>query len=192
MIVNYASEAKNPKRNIPLALFTALGIGLVLYLVLQAAFLSSATLGIDYRSPFVELAISLNLGWLVMLLKVDATLSPSGTGFMYMGTSSRMLKAMSREGQLPRGFNVLHPKYQVSHRALFANTVLSLVLFGVFRTWQSLVIVVSTFHVISYLAGPLAVGKLRLTLPKHERIFQVALLLDRLSRTVYGIEHTVC
>jgi amino acid transporter len=173
MIVNFASEAKDPKRNIPIALFSALGIGLALYLALQAAFIGSANLNIDYQSPFVQLAVSLNLGLLVMLLKVDATLSPSGTGFMYMGTSSRMLKAMSREGQLPRGFNVLHPKYQVSHRSLFANTLLSLILFAVFRTWQSLVIVVSTFHVISYLAGPLAVGKLRLTMPKAERMFHV-------------------
>lgn len=173
MIVNFASEAKNPGRSIPIALFCALALGLALYLALQAAFIGAANLHINYQSPFVQLAVSLNLGWLVMLLKVDATISPSGTGFMYMGTCSRMLKAMSREGQLPRGFNVLHPKYQVSHRSLFANTLLSLILFGVFRTWQSLVIVVSTFHVISYLAGPLAVGKLRLTMPKAERMFHV-------------------
>ncbi len=175
MIVNFASEAKNPKHNIPIALFAALGIGLALYIGLQAAFIGSANLSINYNSPFVELALSLNLGWLAMLLKADATLSPSGTGFMYMGTSSRMLKAMSREGQLPRGFNVLHPKYHVSHRSLFTNMLLSLILFFVFKTWQSLVLVVSTFHVISYLAGPLAVGKLRLTMPKEERMFHVPL-----------------
>ena len=49
-----------------------------------------------------------------MLLKADAAISPSGTGFMYVASTTRMLTAMSREGQLPRGFNVLHPKYHMS------------------------------------------------------------------------------
>ena len=85
---------------------------------------------------------------------------------MYMGASSRMLKAMSREGQLPKYFNVLHSKYCISHRALFANAVIALILFSVFKTWQNLVVIIAIFHVISYLAGPLAVSKLRRTIPK--------------------------
>ena len=86
-----------------------------------------------------------------------------------------MLTAMSREGQLPKGFNVLHPKYHISHRSLIANTILSMILFFVFKTWISLVVVVSTFHVISYLAGPLAVGKLRITMANDKRTFTMPL-----------------
>ena len=163
MITNFTAEAKNPKRDIPIALFLALGIGLLLYLALQAAFLGSADLTQVYKSPFIELAATLNMGWLVMLLRADAVVSPSGTGFMFIASCTRMLTGMSREGQLPKSFYVLHPKYHMSHRSLIANTILALILFSVFKTWIGLVVVVSVFHVISYLAGPLAVGKLRIT-----------------------------
>ena len=173
MIVNFTSEAKHPKRDIPIALFLSLGLALVLYLGLQTAFMSVANLHIDYNSPFIELAATLNLGWLVMLLKADAIISPSGTGFMYIGSTTRMLTAMSREGQLPSGFNVLHPKYNVSYRSLIANTLISIVLFFVFKTWVALILVTSSFHVISYLAGPLAVGKLRIKMPDEKRLFNL-------------------
>ncbi len=175
MIVNFTSETKRPKRDIPIALFLSLAISLILYLGLQAAFIGAADLNIDYQSPFVELVATFNLGWLVMLLKIDAAVSPSGTGFMYVGSTSRMLTAMSREGQLPRGFNVLHPKYHVSHRSLIANTLISIILFFVFKTWTALILVTSSFHVISYLAGPLSVGKLRITMPNEERLFNLPL-----------------
>ena len=173
MIVNFTGEAKKPRRDVPTALFLSLGIGLLLYLALQAVFIGSANLSIDYQSPFVELAIALNLGWLAMLLKIDAAVSPSGTGFMYIGACTRMLTAMSREGQLPKGFSVLHPKYHMSHRSLIANTIIAMILFAVFKTWVGLVVVVSTFHIISYLAGPIAVGKLRITMPNDKRIFSL-------------------
>ena len=175
MIVNFTGETKKPSRDIPIAMFLALVIGLILYLALQLSFLGGANLSIAYNSPFIELAVALNMGWLVLLLQADAAVSPSGTGFSFMASSTRMLTAMSREGQLPKEFNVLHPKYHISHRSLIGNTILALVLFGVFKTWTSLVLVVSTFHVISYLAGPLALGKLRLTMPDKERQFSLPL-----------------
>lgn len=173
MIVNFTSEAKKPKRDIPLALFSALALGLVLYMGLQAAFLNSADLSINYQSPFIELVAALNLGWMVLILQVGAAVSPSGTGFSYIASSSRMLTAMGHVGQLPRYFSRLHPKYHISHRSLIANTALSMVLLMVFKTWVGLVVVVSSFHLLSYLAGPIAVGKLRRTMPTHERMFKV-------------------
>ena len=164
---------KKPKRDIPIALFFSLALALVFYLGLQIAFLGSANLQFHYNSPFIELVAALGMGWLVILLQADAAISPSGCGFTYIASTTRMLTAMSREGQLPRFFNVLHPKYNISHRSLIANTALSILLFGIFRSWVHLVLVVSTFHVISYLAGPLALGRLRKTMPNAERMFKL-------------------
>lgn len=175
MIVNFTGEAKKSSRDIPIAMFLSLAIGLILYLALQVSFLGAANLSTLYNSPFIELAVALNMGWLVILLQADAAVSPSGTGFSFMASTTRMLTAMSREGQLPSGFNILHPKYNISHRSLIGNTILALILFGVFKTWIGLVLVVSTFHVVSYLAGPLAVGKLRITMPNKERSFSLPL-----------------
>jgi len=173
MIVNFTSEAKRPKIDVPLALFLSLGIGLLLYLALQAAFFNSADLSINYQSPFVELVAALNMGWMVVLLQAGAAISPSGTGFSYMASSTRMLTAMSHVGQLPQFFSRLHPVYHISHRSLVANTLLSLLFFLIFKTWLGLVVVVSSFHLLSYLAGPVALAKLRRTMPDNERIFKM-------------------
>lgn len=173
MIVNFTGEAKNPKIDVPVALFLTLGLGLALYLGLQAAFLNSGNLTFNYQSPFVELVAALNLGWMVILLQVGAAVSPSGTGFSYIASSTRMLTAMSRVGQLPGLFSKLHPKYHMSHPSLIANTALALLFFLVFKTWVGLVVVVSSFHLLSYLAGPMAVGRLRRRMPKEERMFKM-------------------
>ena len=173
MIVNFTSEAKRPKRDIPIALFLSLGLGLLLYLALQAAFLNSGDISFHYQSPFVELVAALSMGWMVILLQVGAVVSPSGAGFSYIASSTRMLTALSNVGQLPRYFSRLHPKYHMSQRSLIANTLLSLLFFFVFKTWVGLVVVVSAFHLLSYLAGPMAVGKLRRTMPDNERMFKM-------------------
>ena len=46
--------------------------------------------------PFAGLASALGLGWLAILLYIDAAVSPAGTGLLYTGTSSRLFYAMSR------------------------------------------------------------------------------------------------
>ena len=171
MAVNFTGEVKNPKRDIPAALFLSLALALIFYLGLQVAFLGNANPHFNYNSPFVELVAALGMGWLVILLKADAAISPSGCGFSYIASTTRMLTAMSRERQFPKFFNVLHPKYGISYRSLITNTILSILLFGIFKSWARLILVVSTFHVISYLAGPLAVGRLRKTMPDADRSF---------------------
>ena len=193
MIVNFTGEAKRPKRDVPIALFGALSLGLALYIGLQAAFLHSANLTINYQSPFLQLVATLNIAWMVILLQVGAVVSPSGAGFSFIASSTRMLTSMSEVGQLPRFFSKLHPKYHISHRSLLANTVLSIAFFFIFKTWIALVVVVSSFHLISYLAGPLALSKLRKTMPAEKRLFKmpIAWLLAPLLFVVITVLFTM-
>ena len=39
---------------------------------------------LNFNSPFADLAIALNINWLVIVLYLDAFVSPSGTGTTYM------------------------------------------------------------------------------------------------------------
>lgn len=106
-VVSYASEVKNPGRNVPLAIFIALVLVLCLYLGLQYAFMQAVPhdylvekggwAGLDFESPLLQLATMLGLGYISMLLIVDSIVSPSATGYIYLGASSRMLYAMSSE-----------------------------------------------------------------------------------------------
>ena len=104
-VVAYASEVKNPGRNVPLAIVLALILVLILYLSLQYAFMQAVPhdylvskggwAGLDFESPLLQLATILGLGYISILLIIDSVISPSATGYSYLGASSRMLYAMS-------------------------------------------------------------------------------------------------
>ena len=65
--------------------------------------------GIDFSSPFAQLALLLNLHWLAILLYADAFVSPSGTGITYTASTARMIYGMERNGTLPKILGRLHP-----------------------------------------------------------------------------------
>ncbi|MCP4474304.1 MAG: APC family permease [Gammaproteobacteria bacterium] len=169
-IASFAAEAKNPRRNIPRSLVVSLLIALAIYLVLQTAFIGALPTGmvnkgwgaLNFSSPLAQLTTLIGLNVITLILYIDACLSPSGTGLVYSGTTGRMLTAMAQEKQAPAFFNFLHPKYHFSRRSLIFNTVVAIGMVTLFRNWRSLMIVVSQFHILSFMACPLAVMRIRL------------------------------
>ncbi|NDT66654.1 APC family permease, partial [Francisella tularensis subsp. holarctica] len=169
-VVAYASEVKNPGRNIPLAIILALLIVLVLYLGLQYAFMQAVPhqylldkggwAGLDFDSPLLQVATLLGLGYISFLLIVDSVISPSATGYTYLGASSRMLYAMSSEGQMPRYFAKITPIVNISRRSLLANFILSVIFLFFSDNWTGLMLVVTGFHIIGYMAAPVSMGAL--------------------------------
>lgn len=173
-IVNFAGEAKNPQRNIPIALIASILICLLIYLVLQTAFIGALNpkelahgwQGLNFSSPFVQLAISFNLNLMALVLYIDAVISPSGTGVAYIGSTARMLFGMQRSGYMPAPTGKLHPVYQIPRNAMWVSLILGFVFLWIFRGWGQLATVISVMHTISYVAGPLAVAGLSQISPK--------------------------
>lgn len=169
-VVAYASEVKNPGRNIPLAIVLALVLVLILYLGLQYAFMQAVPYellvskggwaGLDFESPLLQLATLLGLGYISFLLIIDSVISPSATGYSYLGASSRMLYAMSSEGQMPRYFAKITPIVNISRRSLLANFFLAAVFLFFSDNWTALMLVVTGFHIIGYMAAPISMGAL--------------------------------
>jgi amino acid transporter len=176
--VNLAGEARNPARSIPFAVLGSIGIASVIYVLLQFAYLGAVPPemlakagwhGIDFRSPFAELALIVNLHWLAMLLYADAFVSPSGTGITYTATTARMLYGMSRNGSLPKLFTRLHDRYGIPRPAMWMNLVVSFLFLFFFRGWGTLAAVISVATIISYLTGPVSAMTLRRTAEKMHR-----------------------
>lgn len=195
MIAMYCSELDNPKKNIPRALVLSVFICLLLYLLLQTAFIAALPTemvakgwaNIHFTSPLAQLLLLFNIHFLTMwamVLYFDATISPSGTGIIYMGSSSRTLTGMARDKQLPQYFNNIHPIYQLSRRSLlFTASVCSLSVL-VFKNWQEIMIIVTVFQLISCVAIPVAFVKLRISKPDLPRQYRVKLGLT-LSYFIY-------
>lgn len=180
--VNMAGEARNPGRNIPFAIIGAIILATIVYVLLQVAYLGAVPSellakagwhGIDFSSPFAELAVIVNLNWLAILLYADAFVSPSGTGMTYTASTARMIYGMERNGTLPKIFGKVHPKWGVPRPAMWLNLVVAFIFLFFFRGWDSLAAVISVATIISYLTGPVSVMTLRRTAPELHRPFRL-------------------
>ncbi|MDR5829535.1 APC family permease [Caballeronia sp. LP006] len=182
--VNLAGEARNPSRSIPFAVIGSILIALVIYVLLQVAYIGAVNPAdvakgwshFNFASPFAELALALNLNWLAVLLYVDAFVSPSGTGTTYMATTTRMIYAMERNNTMPKIFGNVHPFYGVPRPAMWFNLFVAFVFLFFFRGWGTLAAVISVATVISYLTGPVSLMALRRAAPDLERPVRLPLM----------------
>jgi len=155
----------------------------VIYVILQLAYLGAvppALLakagwhGLEFRSPFAQLALIVNLNWLAVLLYADAFVSPSGTGITYTAGTARMIYGMERNGTLPGVLGRLHPVYGVPRPAMWFNLIVAFLFLFFFRGWGTLAAIISVALVISYLIGPVSALALRRTAERMHRPFRVA------------------
>jgi amino acid transporter len=180
--VNLAGEARNPGRSVPFAVIGSILLATVVYVLLQIAFigavppdqLGNGWAGLEYASPFAQLATALMINWMAILLYADAFVSPSGTGATYTATTARMIYAMERNGQLPKIFGHINPRFGIPRPAMWLNLVVSFIFLFFFRGWGTLAAVISVSTIISYLTGPVSVMTLRRTAPELKRPLRIA------------------
>jgi amino acid transporter len=180
--VNLAGEARHPARSIPFAVLGSILLATVIYVILQVAYLGvvppallakAGWHGLDFRSPFAQLALIVNLNWLAVLLYADAFVSPSGTGITYTASTARMIYGMERNGTLPAVLGRVHPVFGVPRAAMWFNLIVSFLFLLFFRGWAALAAVISVAIVISYLIGPVSSLALRHTAERIKRPFRV-------------------
>jgi amino acid transporter len=180
--VNLAGEARNPGRSIPFAIVGSITIATVVYMILQVAYIGAIPPdllakagwhGLDFSSPFADLAKILGLFWLANLLFLDAFISPSGTGMTYTATTARMIYGMERNGTLPKILGLVDPKSGVPRPAMWLNLVVSFLFLFFFRGWGTLAAVISVATIISYLTGPVSVMTLRRTASELHRPLRI-------------------
>lgn len=179
--IQLAGEARNPQRAIPIAIIGALVFCIVLYVLLQVAFIGALkpefiANGWNHLSfkgdtgPFAGILASLGIMWLVLIIYADAFISPFGTAYIYTASTARVSYAMSEIGFFPKQWQKLNKK-GVPVIGLFTNYCVGLLLFLPFPGWQSMVTFIISCFVISYSIGPLALVILRKSHPQHKRSF---------------------
>jgi amino acid transporter len=122
--------------------------------------------------PFAGLASAVGLGWLAILLYVDAVISPGGTGLLYTGTSSRLSYALGRNGYIPSFFAWLSDR-GVPLFSIVTSFVVGMVIFLPFPGWQQLVGFITSATVLAYALAPLALSALRRQDPERDRPFRL-------------------
>lgn len=171
--VDLSGEARNPRRDIPRSILVAIAASVLLYLLLQFAFLvaipdselAHGWRGIDLTSPFGQLALLLNLGWLASILYADAVISPAGSQFVGIAESSRTTYALAKNRFLPKFFLEVDGGSGVPRRALLLNFVLGLLVLIPLHSWISLVSVIGDVFLLSYAISSVAAGTFRAAAP---------------------------
>ena len=135
-----AGEARNPRRDIPLALVrTILGIT-AFYVLLQAVAVSVAP-GIGASdAPLADVATVLLGGAGAAVIALGAVFSISGNLTASMLSAPRMLYALGRQGSLPAWFGRVHDRFQTPANAIgfYAGFTILLALSGGF-VWLAVV-----------------------------------------------------
>ncbi len=112
-------------------------------------------------------------GWAYILL-LDAVVSPSGTGWIYTGTSTRTMYGFATNGYLP-GIFLKVGKTRIPIYSLIAATIIAAIFMLPFPSWQSLVGFISSATVFTYLMGGIGLETLRKTAPELNRPYRLPL-----------------
>src|SRR5262249_55804209 len=182
-----AGEVRNPQRNLPGAIIGAILTGTAIYVLLQVVFIGaiphnlvSGHLGFAGIAgtnpvaigPFAGLAAVAGLAWLAAILRIDAFISPYGTGQIYMTSTSRVGYGLARNRYFPSMFTKTD-KNGVPWFSLVLGFVFGLVFLLPFPSWHSLVGLVTSASVLMYAGAPLAMGAFRKVLPDASRPYKM-------------------
>jgi amino acid transporter len=183
--VQLGGESSNPKRDIPRAVIGATLIGALIYILVQFAFIGAlapatlahsstwATLGTNNAtlaaSPYATLATVAGLGWLAAILRIDAVISPGGTGLIYNTTTSRLSFGLSKNGFVPRVFEATSKKTKVPVFGIIIATIVGALFLLPFPAWSELIGIVTGASVLMYAGAPLSLGALRYSKPQLHR-----------------------
>lgn len=165
-VVQLAAEAKNPRESIPVAIFGALFICMIIYVLVQIAFIAALpaaalqqgwmhTAFAGDKGPFAGLLTLFGFAWFVKALYFDACISPYGTALVQSVATSRITYAMSQNHYFPSW--LMHTtKTGTPIRALLLNTMIGFLFFLPFPSWQHMVGFLVSCLILGYVVGPMS------------------------------------
>ncbi|WRN61522.1 APC family permease [Staphylococcus aureus] len=152
-IINMGSEIKNPEKNIARGIAISLSISAVLYIILQSTFITSMPQsmlqhsgwnGINFNSPFADLAILLGINWLAILLYIEAFVSPIRYWRVICRRYRSSFTSNGKNGHIPKFLGKMNEKYHIPRVAIIFNAIISMIMVTLFRDWGTLAAVIST------------------------------------------------
>jgi amino acid transporter len=179
-----AGEIKNPQKNLPRAILGALVIAIVIYTLLQVVFIGAlphSQLAHGFANisnsqvlagPFAGVAGLAGIAWLAWILRLDAVISPGGTGLIYFTSTSRVSYGLARNRYYPPIFARTDSR-GVPWFGLFASFVFGCIFLLPFPSWHALVGLVTSAAVLMYAGAPLSLGAFRSQVPDANRPYRM-------------------
>jgi APA family basic amino acid/polyamine antiporter len=169
-----SGEVKNPKKNIPLGLLYGALIVIVLYVVINLAYLYVMPIEEIAKSPLVAAAAAEKIfgsygGSIISIAVIVSTFGAVNGSLM---ASARVPFAMAHSKMFFNWLGKIHPRYATPHTSLVVQGILSsvLVMSGSFDTITDYVIFATWFF---YMLTALGVIVLRKKMPDAPRPYKV-------------------
>ena len=165
-------EVVRPRRTVPLALMLGVTSVVILYLFIQVVAMGTLPDLVKSATPLASAAARFLGTGGALLLTAGALFSTTGTNSTSILAGSRMLYALARGGELPRGLGRLHPAYRtpVVGTLVFVAVAWGLAISG---TFVQLAVVSALSRVLLYAATCLSVPMLRRTMPVSSDTFKL-------------------
>lgn len=155
-----AGEVRDPRRNLPFAILTAMAVIVPLYILVQVVCIGTLPGLAGSTTPLADAAGRFGGAAGAALITVGALISISGTLNGLVLAAPRILFAMAEQQQLPKVLAATHPRYHTPHVAILLTSacMLALTLSGSFLT----AVAISTLtRLLAYAATCAAVPVLR-------------------------------
>lgn len=123
-----AGEARNARRDIPLALVRTILAITVFYFLIQIVTISVAPEVAGSRTPLADVAMVLMGSAGAAVLTLGAVFSITGNLTSSMLSAPRMLYAMGQLGSLPGWFGRVHPRFHTPSNAILFYAAFSIIL----------------------------------------------------------------
>ncbi|MCO5142550.1 MAG: amino acid permease [Oligoflexia bacterium] len=129
-MLNVAEEVKNPKKNIPRALISAVALSSVIYILIcliAVSVIPSSELA-HSKQPLVDVMGRIAPWFPSPLFTVIALFAVANTALLNFIMGSRLLYGMSAQGLFPSLFSKVHPTRNTPHRTVLLVGAILLVL----------------------------------------------------------------
>jgi amino acid transporter/nucleotide-binding universal stress UspA family protein len=183
IIAQSGEEAINPRRNVPRAIFMAIGIAVVIYVLVGFTAIGAAVAPpgmkvYEYLGTLKEVAIvdvaqqvfPRGVGGLVLLFSGLVSTMSALNAITY--AASRVSFAMGRDHNLPAAFARVHGRRHTPHRAIFFSGGL-MMLIAWLLPLESVAAAADIMFLLLFLQVNVAVMMLRRSSPKLERGFRI-------------------
>ncbi len=185
--VQLGGESKN-KRDLPKAVIYSILLGAGIYIMAQVAFIAAldpsvlthyhswsnltADAGLN-AAPYYTISKLAGLSFLAYILRIDAVISPFGTGLIYTTSTSRISFGLSKNGYIPSLFERNTGRSKVPAIGIVISACLGVLFLLPYPSWNSLVSIVTGASVLMYAGAPLALGALRRSKPNLPRPYKI-------------------
>jgi len=187
----FSGEAKNPQRDTPRAIVLSITAAVIIYVLLQVVFIGAinwTAAGITpaswkglgsgplHTAPFYDVLKEAGpalLGGFAAFLLVDSAVSPTGTGWIFLGEATRAVYGVGADGFFPKPLLRIQHRTRIPWVALVVTTIVGAIFIAPFPSWYLFAGFITDAFAISLIMGSVSLMAFRRHAPNMRRPFHL-------------------